>query len=626
MAKKTFIHPAPKYIITLLHWWEFCFAFLIGGIEIYFSKNVFSSFSDLFKLMAMPPHIFYIILNLLLIFFVDRNLSQTLMNYDGSEASYKKCVKAYQAHCTFNLWSPYFMGAGYVFCMYLSGLMAHIKFGFFELLYIAIFSSCLVPTFFYNLWQNSYDRWLSFFPMREEKPQIKISKRLMSTTFLSIIGIGASVMSAICSTMYRYKQDPTIPFTATFFRIWIPIFFVGINFSIVNMWLVIHSISTKIRSLSALTKEISKGNFSGAQEPIQSRDEFGILVTNINFFFESMKKLLQGVNSNVSSSVEMNTELNSNMDASNQNIKTIINSINTIQSDINNQDGIISNTINVSNEIIQNIQTLNAQVDDQSSCVEESAAAVREMIANIQSVTNILEKNQVQAQNLDKASTEGLNKVNQAAKLSEQILEESAGLMEASNIIQNLAEQTNLLAMNASIEAAHAGKAGQGFKVVASEIRKLAEQSNVQGKNIGESLDHLKEAIYGVTESNKQVQKQFNVIFELSQSVNQQETVVLNAMQEQSVGSNQIMEAMHQIDSATQLVKDSSVKMRQGGSLVQEHMNKLSTTSKNITSAMNQISQETSDIVDAIKNVNTSSQKSNDMLNTLQDEVSKYTL
>jgi len=50
--------------------------------------------------------------------------------------------------------------------------------------------------------------------------------------------------------------------------------------------------------------------------------------------------------------------------------------------------------------------------------------------------------------------------------------------------IMEITEKTNLLALNAGIEAARAGQAGQGFSVVANEIRRLAEKSRKNVENI----------------------------------------------------------------------------------------------------------------------------------------------
>ncbi len=59
--------------------------------------------------------------------------------------------------------------------------------------------------------------------------------------------------------------------------------------------------------------------------------------------------------------------------------------------------------------------------------------------------------------------------------------------------IETLASRTNLLALNASIEAALAGRHGKGFAVVATEIRGLAQQTRAATLEIGATLREIKD-------------------------------------------------------------------------------------------------------------------------------------
>lgn len=57
--------------------------------------------------------------------------------------------------------------------------------------------------------------------------------------------------------------------------------------------------------------------------------------------------------------------------------------------------------------------------------------------------------------------------------------------------IENVALNTKILGFNASIEAAMAGEAGQGFTVIAQEVRALAETSQDAADEIHHSMEHI---------------------------------------------------------------------------------------------------------------------------------------
>ncbi len=66
--------------------------------------------------------------------------------------------------------------------------------------------------------------------------------------------------------------------------------------------------------------------------------------------------------------------------------------------------------------------------------------------------------------------------------------------------VKQIADETMLLGVNASIEAARAGKYGAGFGVVAQEIGKLSTDSNNSLKNINQILDEMKSSISKIAE------------------------------------------------------------------------------------------------------------------------------
>jgi methyl-accepting chemotaxis protein len=246
------------------------------------------------------------------------------------------------------------------------------------------------------------------------------------------------------------------------------------------------------------------------------------------------------------------------------------------------------------------------------------------MVANIRSVTQILEGNSKTVAELGSESEKGRERIHESTELAKTILEKSAALVQASAVVQSIASQTNLLAMNAAIEAAHAGEAGQGFAVVADEIRKLAEQSNSQGKAIASQLNSLQEIIKNVSDNTNLVQNQFEVIFDLTSKVQEQEAVIKNAMDEQNEGSVQVLQAISSIQTSSDAVKDNTTVLLEGGTKIGEEMTNLASVTQDITQAMNDMATSSEQITKSVEMCHNLSDENQSNLADLKQEVDLF--
>jgi methyl-accepting chemotaxis protein len=216
----------------------------------------------------------------------------------------------------------------------------------------------------------------------------------------------------------------------------------------------------------------------------------------------------------------------------------------------NNTDGLAKESIVVA--ITRAVEEVARDAQEQAQAAALVSTAVDQIIRAIDEVAYRISDVSGAASVSVHTAQEGTDSVNQTLKQMQQINEAvgstaktiqqmSTYSQQIGNILYTLEEfanQTNLLALNASIVAAGASEAGQGFSVVAKEMRALAEKSTLATKEVASIVQTVQKSIGLATSS---MQTALDLVKEgsgLASSSGQAMNQLLNsavAMQQQTI-------------------------------------------------------------------------------------------
>lgn len=222
-------------------------------------------------------------------------------------------------------------------------------------------------------------------------------------------------------------------------------------------------------------------------------------------------------------------------------------------------------------EILAGSNDLAVRTSKQAATIEATSAAIEQLSTTVSENSRVSQQAAVEAELAAKRAQEGVGAMEKANLAMVRINRSSGEISNVIGLIDDIAFQTNLLALNASVEAARAGDAGNGFAVVAQEVRRLAQsaaKSSAQVKLlIEQSNSDVMEGEGLVSSAAASVQAMLDVVRRNATAMQS----IASASKDQASAIGTVSGAVRQLDEMTQhnaaLVEQTNAAIEQTESL-----------------------------------------------------------
>lgn len=264
-----------------------------------------------------------------------------------------------------------------------------------------------------------------------------------------------------------------------------------------------------------------------------------------------------------------------------------------------------------SEDLAEETQRASENVDDLSASIEEITASVQQIDAQSEEAAELADSGVEEANRTISRIRQATDSTSTVAQRIDSLEESMDEVSDIIDIIADIAKQTNMLALNANIEAARAGQAGEGFAVVANEVKSLAEESQESADEIATIIENVQQQTADLVSSIRAANDEVEGGAEAVENVVERLETIQTRIAQTSEGVGEISAAVESqaenaeevsavIDDAAGLTEEMTASIQQISSGIDEQADAMDTVARR-AQRLSQMGETTYERVDAFK-------------------------
>lgn len=232
-------------------------------------------------------------------------------------------------------------------------------------------------------------------------------------------------------------------------------------------------LNKSLRHLTEVSKIIADGDLE-KEIIVDQKDEIGQLSDAFRNMRDKIRETVQMAHKIAQGDLTVQVNILSDKDMLGKSLTQMIKNLTHFAIDVQES----------AEQVATGAEQLNRGAEQISQGTSEQSAGVEQTSSSMEQMSSIINQNAENARETAIIAEKAARDAIEGRRSVEETIQAMKTISQNIMIVDEIAGQTNMLALNASIEAARAGKQGKGFAVVATEIGNLAKKTRSAAQDI----------------------------------------------------------------------------------------------------------------------------------------------